>query len=877
MQDRIFGALLRLLPAELRGEYGREMSATFRAERSEARGAGRVALWAGTLGDLLRTAPVEHWDILRRDLGFAWRTLRGRPAPFAAAVASLGLAIGGNVAMFSIADAVLFAPLGYADVDRVVLVQEQKAGREPGNMGFLTFSDVRSRSRSFTALAAASQSFAVLEGDGRDPERVAAVRASATYFDVVGVQPALGRAFTAAEDRPGSARRVAILSDRLWRRRFAADPSVVGRTVSASGIPLTVVGVMPASFDDLVASRLYEGAEMWTPLGYDPAASFACRTCRHLRVFGRLAPGVTTAQAEGEVAGILGALAIEHPASYDRPGARVTKVRDVFLGAVRPVLGALGAGVFLFLLAACANVANLLLLRASERGTELSVRAALGVTRPRLVRQLLTEAAVLAGLSGALGTAVAWVAVRVSVAVGPAEWPRLAAATVDLRALAVAAALTTATSVVFGLLPLRHLREGDLVGALRGAGRLTETGSAWRTRAVLVATSVALAAVLLTGAALLARSLYQLLEVAPGFDTRGVLVADIELNRVRYDAPTDPEAVARAVAFYDELTARIRALPGVTAASAVSTLPLGGNRDGYGLHVVGRPLPNPEAAPSADRFVVRPGFFETLAVPLLRGRGLDERDAQGAPLAVVVNRHLADAIFPGEDALGRPLALGPPDAPPRTIVGVVGDIRHAGLDVAPAYQVYVPQAQWAWAEPHLTLLVKTPRPYPGLPAAVREAVRAVEPAQPAPATEWYAEVVGRTTATRRYAAGLLAAFSATALLLAVAGVHGALALLVRQKHREIGIRMAVGAAGSDIVAMIARRGLVPAGLGLGAGLLVAFASAELLASLLYGVTARDPATFAMSAAVLGSSALLAALAPAWRAARVAPASVLRSD
>ena len=421
MQNRLFRALLRLLPAEFRGDYGGEMESTFRAERRAARGLPLARLWASTVADLFRTAPAEHWDVLVQDARFALRTMRARPALTAAAVLTLALGIGANAAMFAVVDAVLLAPLPYASPDRLTIVEEQAAGGETGNLGYLTLLDLRGRAHSFASLAAASQGVAVLGGDGRDPERVSTMRASASYFPMLGVAPALGRTFTEAEDRPGPARRVVVLADSLWQRRFGRDPSVVGRPISLGNATFTVVGVMPASFEDLVAGRLFEGAELWTPLGYDPAADYACRTCRHLRVFARLAAGVDAGHAERETTSVLRGLASEHPRDYNAPSGRVRTLADFFLGPVRPVVLALWAGVAVLLFAACANVANLLLLRASERSHEIALRAALGVTPARLVRQLVTESLILAAFGGLAALLPAWGAVRLLTLTGPTQ------------------------------------------------------------------------------------------------------------------------------------------------------------------------------------------------------------------------------------------------------------------------------------------------------------------------------------------------------------------------------------------------------------------------------------------------------------------------
>ncbi|MGE0452476.1 MAG: ABC transporter permease [Vicinamibacteria bacterium] len=879
MHQRLFRALLRLLPEEFRAGYARDMQATFGAELREAEGPGRrlalARLWLATVADLLRTAPAQHLDVLAGDLRYALRALRARPAHALAAGLTLGLVIGANVAMFAVVDGVLLQPLPYRDPDALVAVAETARSGDASNLGYLSFADLRERARSFERLCAVSQSTATLVDPAREALRVSAMRVSRGYFEMLGVTPAIGRPFSESEDRPGAARRVAILSDSLWRRRFDADPGVLGRPLDVGGIPFVVVGVLPRGFEDLVATRRYSGAELFFPLGYDPTASYACRTCRHLGVYGRLAAGVDLERARGELDDLFGSLEAEHPAEYAGAAARLTPLRDLFLGPVRPVLLVLWGGVAALLLVACAHVANLLLLRASERTQEIAVRTALGVTRWRLARQLVTESLVLAFLGGAAGLLVAGAAVRALVAAGPQQLPRLQQVGLDGRAFAVSFALTAVCGVGFGLVPLRQLLRGARTAAM--PGRTTAPPGAWRLRSALVAANLALAALLLVGSGLLARSLGGLLAVSPGFDAGGVLTLQLWLSGERFRSGENAQQIAAAVRFYDDLLARARALPGVTAASAVTTLPLGGGVDGYGLHLVGRPLANPEAAPSADRFVVAPQFFSALRIPLLRGRLLDERDAQGAPPAVVINRTAAEALFPNEDPLGRQIALGPPTAERRTIVGVVGDIRHHGLDVPPQYQVFVPQAQWPWAETFLTVVVRSQSDPRSLVDPLRDAVRALDPAQPVTNVRLYEDVLLAATATRRFAAGLLACFAATALALALVGLYGALGVFVGQRRREIGVRLALGADARAIARMVLALGLRPALSGLCLGLALAASLAGALRSLLYEVTTFDPATFAGTSALLLAVTALACLLPAVRAASIDPAETLRTE
>jgi putative ABC transport system permease protein len=877
LHDRAFRALLRLLPAEFRSAHARDMEATFRADRRDHGGGPALwRLWAATTIDLLRTAPAAHLDLLGRDLRLASRGLRRRPLHALAAIASLALGLGASVAVFAVVDAVLLSPLPWSEPERLVEVREQSAGGESSRLGHATVEDLRRRSRAFTRLVAASQSSATLAGDAkREAMRVGVMRVSAGYFEMLGAAPFVGRTFDAADDRPGAARRVVVLGHRLWRERFDGDPAVVGRALDLGNGTYTVIGVMGPRNRDLLAERVFGDAQMWTPLGYDPAASYACRTCRHLAVYGQLAPGLDPEAAQRDASAVLAALAREHPTQYNEPRAAVWPLAEQFFGPVRPVLLALVAGALLLLLVACGSVGNLLLLRAGERAHEIAVRAALGVTRGQLARQLVTEALLLSALAGVVGLGLAQLAVRAVVAA--ADLPRLDAAGLDARAVVAALGLVFATGLLFGLVPLRQLWRRDVAAALAGAGRRSDDRVAWRTRAGLVAANVGLATALLVGAGLLVRSLGALLAVAPGFEPAGLTTAQVVLSGPAYQADDNADEIALASGFYERALERLRAWPGVTAAAAVTTLPLGGGLDAYGLHVTGIVHDNPEEAPSADRFVVTPGFFETMRIPVLRGRALDRRDGLGAPPVAVVNRRIATELLAGRDPLGLELRLGPADAQARTIVGVVGDVQHGGLDEAPGYQVYVPQAQWVWAEGGLSLVVRTSGEAGDAGDAIRSVVRELDPRQPVSALRPYPDLVAERLGPRRLAAGLLLAFAATALLLAMVGLYGALGVMVERRSRELSLRVALGARGGQIAALVLGQGLRPVFSGLCAGLAIAAVGSGVLQALLFGLAPTDPLTFAGAAGLLLACALPCCLMSARRALQLDPTNALRSE
>jgi putative ABC transport system permease protein len=877
MQDRLFRMLLVLLPREFRGAYAREIETTFRSERRDAGSRGHLArLWMATVFDVVRVAPSHHWEILARDVRVAWRAMTRQPLHAATAIVTLALGLGASVGMFAVIDAVWLRALPYRAPAELVFVGETANGGRPGPIGYPTFVDLRAATQTMAGLAAATQSTATLTGDGNDPERVSVMRASSNYLEMIGVAPAIGRWLAESEDRPGEARRVIVLSDELWRRRFRAHPAVVNRVIKVNALDYRVVGVMPAGFKDLVAGRLYDNAAMWTPLGYDPAASYACRTCRHLRVFGRLAPGRSAAAAERELAAILARSAAANPSEYHRPGIGVVSLNTMFFGPVRPTLIVLSIGVVLLLCVACGNVANLLLLRATERAHEVAVRTALGVTTARLIRQHVTEATLLSVLAALLGIPLAYAVVQIFVAAGAASMPRLETAALDARAVLAAVAVVILSGVVFGVMAATHLRRLPFGSTMGGAGRRTAGGPTWRARSWLIGANMAMAAVLLIGSGLLVRSLLALLAVNTGFDARDVLTLRLSLGGPRFSGSTD-EVIPPTLEFYDTALDRIRRLPGVQSAAAVTTLPLGGNVDGYGLHVVGRPLANPQSAPSADRFVVTPDYFELMRMPLIRGRLLGREDRRGGAAVAVVNATLAEEIFPGEDAIGRQIALGPPDAPPRTIVGIVGDVRHRGVDAPITYQAYVPQAQWVWAETDMTILVRTAGRPLAMAASVRQVLREIDPAQPVGAVRDYPEVVASALATRRVAAQLLTLFAAVAFVLAAVGLYGALGVVARQRQHEIGVRMALGARASEVARLVMTQGLRPAILGLLAGIIVAAASANGVAALLFGVSGLDPGTFVAAATALIAAAIIASAVPAWRAARTSAVIALRAD
>jgi putative ABC transport system permease protein len=871
LADRIFRTLMRMLPAEFRGGYEREMSATFRAERRAARGAlSLTRVWAATVLDVFRTAPAEHLDILRRDLGYTLRMLARRPMLTVTALVTLALGIGANTAIFSVVNGVLLAPLPYPDADRLVLIEEARGDRDPGTTGYYSFAALRAENASFEAVAALAGWSAILAGDGRDAERVIGARVTWDYFAALGLRPSLGRDFEQGEDHP-ERRRVAIISDELWRRRYNADPTVIGRPITISQVTYTLAGVMPAAATDLVTARKFPGAQIWTLLGYAEELPQACRTCRHIHVVGRLNPGTSLAQAEADLSRIYQSLGSRFPADYDRPRAVVTPVRDYFLGPVKTPLYLLWGAVGLLLVMACANIANLLLIRASEREEEIAVRRALGVSPARLLRQLLTEAVVLASLGGAAGAVLAWWGTALLAANGPDAIPRLHEASVNARVLLYAVGVSVVTGVLFGLAPARLLvLRADVSGVT--ARRTTAGPGPWRYRAALISVNVALSVLLLIGSGLLVRSFVNLMTVDVGFNPRSLLTFEVALTGQAYGENT---GINR---FYDQVSERLRARPGVVSVSASTQLPLTGNIDRSGITIEGRTEDNPAAAPNADSYAVRPEYFATMGIRLLSGRVFSERGGTGAPPVVIVGKTMADSLWPGADPLGQRIRVaGGPDNPFRTIVGVVADTRHYGLHLPATLQVYVPHAQTHYPQPFVTMVVRAAGDPLSLAPAVREAVRGIDPLQPVSKIRSYEGIVAESMATRRFTLVLIGLFAGTALVLAIVGLYGAVSYVVTQRQREIGVRVALGASTRQISRLVLRLGMMPTAVGVIAGVALSVGVARAIESMLYGTSPVDRATFAAVIGVMVASAVAACLLPARRAAAVDPAVTLKAE
>jgi putative ABC transport system permease protein len=804
-----------------------------------------------------------------QDLRYAARSLRKSPGFALVAIPTLALAIGANTAVFSFVHAALLRALPYPSPERLVVVGDAGGRGSVDNVGFTTFQDLRDGNRTFATLAAIRSWLPTLAEKG-EAERLPAMRVSWNYFAMLGVRPALGREFLPQEDRPETWR-VLLLSDSLWRRRFGADPGVLGRTVRMNDRDFRIVGVLPASFEPLVSARYYKPAQLWAPLGYDATLPYACRSCQHLKVLGRLRAGVTAGQARADLDRIRGRLAAEHPTDYPAGGMGVVPLREELSGGARPALLVVLAAVGFVLLIACANVANLLLARALRRTREIAIRSALGAGRWRLIQQLLAESLLLAAAGGAAGIAVAAAALQGLSRLAPVSLPRLDQVGMDPRVLGFAALVSLTTGLLFGLAPALRLSRPDLRGPLAADSTSVAGGSAPRARKLLVAANLALALMLLAGAGLMLKTLGRLLRVDPGFRPDRVLALQFSLVGDAY--AQDPAVVA----FQDHLLERVRALLGVEAAALAGQIPLGGNGDRFGFHVEGRVTANPAEDPSAERYSVTPDYFRVMGIALERGRLFTGEDRASAVPVMVVSETTARQLFRGEDPLGRRVRIGDINSGPwRTIVGIAADVRHSDIAEVPTPQMYLPQAQVTDSYLVLTVKAATPRPE-ALAGPIRGVLRDLDPGVPIFDVATMRERVGNSVAARRFVARLLAGFAGLAVILAAIGLYGVISYALGQRTREIGVRVALGASRADILRLVLGSAVFTVIAGLIAGLAGTLTTTRLLRTLLFDVSPHDPATLALAVVALAAVALAAHWLPARRAARIDPMVALRSQ
>ncbi|HET9425830.1 MAG TPA: ABC transporter permease [Gemmatimonadaceae bacterium] len=821
-----------------------------------------VALW--TLSDHASSGD-NAVEAFLNDLRHAGRLLRRSPAFTLVSVLTLGLGIGATTAIFSVIHPVIIEPLPYAQPDRLAMVWERGADGSRDNVGFQTFRDLVTQSRTIETAAAVGSWFALIDAsDG--PERIDGDRVSWTYFRTLGVRPALGRDFTMEEDFPGR-HLVVILSHGLWTRAFGGDSAIIGKSIPIGGTPMTVVGVMPAGFQNVMSPN----AQIWRVLGYDDQP-WACRTCHHLRMLARLEPGVTMEEGRADLDVIYGRLRAAYPTEYAGVGTSLVSVQREVTREFRPALLALTAAAVALLLIAIANVSSMLLARSVRRDEEFAVRTALGAGRGRLTRQLLTEGLLLAVLGGAAAIAVAAVTIPALVHQLPPEIPRLSEVRFSGAAFAVASILIFVATFVTGLIPGMRRQGADLATALR-SGRRAAGGTRQLARSGLVVAEVALALMLLVGCGLLARTVTGLLDVNPGFRPANLLTLEISAVGAAYDS------AYKVFAYQDRVREAVSRLPGVVSVAISNQVPLGGNVDRNGVHALDKVKGNPEESPSGDRYSVTPGFIETMGVTVTSGRQFTPREARDtASYVVMVSDALARELWPGESPIGKFVKLGgfSPESPNRRVIGTTANVRHTGLDATQLKQVYMPQRQWG-PDNQAVLIVRTERDPGALASTVRRVVHEIDPTQPIVRVATMDQLIATSTAQRRLALVLFAAFGVTALLLAVAGIYGVLAGRVAERTREIGLRSALGATPRDILALVVGHGARLAATGLVLGTVGALALGRLLQSLLFGVGATDPPTIAAVVAFLAVVTVAACLIPAVRAVRVQPTEALRSD
>ncbi|MEO8434819.1 MAG: ABC transporter permease [Pyrinomonadaceae bacterium] len=830
---------------------------------------------------------------LFKDLRYAIRSLLKRPGFTAAAVITLALGIGGSTAIFTVVDAALLRGLPFKSPESLYHIWESTPQKEFAQREF-SYPDYQDyqQNQVFEGLAAYTGGGGIMSGRG-EPERIFAPAASANFFSVLGVEPFLGRTFLPGEDRQG-AQRVVVLTYGMWQRRFGGDQGIIGQSLTINGDSFTVVGVLPASFQFALRN-----ADLWRP--YQPTDAQLTRRFLHgTNLIGRLKPGVSEPQAQSELAVIAKRIEQEHNQSHAGTGVRLVALQEQFIGQVKPILLVLLASVGFVLLIACANVASLLLTRSLSRQKEVAIRAALGASRWRVIRQLLIESLLLSLVGGAVGLLIAFWGVDALVATLPESQlnalPFLKSVRIDATILAFSFGLSLLTGIVFGLAPAVQASRPDLNEVLKEGGRSTAGGARHRLRSVLVTTEIALAVVLLVGAGLMMKSLLKLLQSNVGFNPENVLTMTVALPAAKY---TEGD---KQVSFYDQLNERVQSLPGVNGAGTVNVLPLqGGNTTRF--HVDGDPVPAPGQEIEANIRVVDESYFQTLGVPIVAGRAFDERDgeaqrqaaqaqtqaqtqaqARGQTLApvpipgvVIIGKTLADKVFAGRDPVGRRLAYNSFAGQTDLVIGVVGDVKIGGLDEAIRPVIYYPFRRFPGVGTNL--VVRTNGDPAALAGAIRNETRTLEPDVALFNVRPMEELIGDSPAAfmRRFPALLIGIFAGVALLLASIGIYGVVSYSVSQQTHYIGVRMALGAQASDILRMVLKQGLTLALAGMAFGVVAALALMRLLRSLLFEVQTTDATTFALVLGTLFVVALLACYIPARRATKVDPLVALRYE
>ncbi len=809
-------------------------------------------------------------DSVWTDVRFGFRQLRRTPGFAWTSIVILALGIGASTAIFSVVKPILLDPLPYPNAKRIMMIWEKRGASGAMDVTFASFHGMTEWSRSFDAVAVMKPWQPTLVTADR-PERFEGQRVSADFFRTLGVAPLLGRDFTASDDRFHGLNLV-ILSDELWRRRFAGDESIVGRQVRLDDDLYTVIGVMPRSFEDVLAPQ----AELWAPLQYDTSLPADGREWgHHLRMVGRLQEGVSREQATSELDVILHELAQRYAKGYDSSGGApagmiVNELQSDLTKGVRPALLAVLGAVLLVLLIACVNVTNLLLARGTQRQAEFAMRAALGAPQGRLVRQLLTESLLLALLGALFGMGIAIAGARALVALSPPGLPRVSAMNVDGTVFLFALSLTTLIGVAVGLVPALQASRKDLHTGIQQTSRRTSGGRQWMRR-ILVVAEVSLAAVLLVSTGLLLRSMQHLFAVDPGFDASHVLTMLVQESGNRFNSD------AAQLRFFTEALEQVRRVSGVASAGLTAQLPFSGDADVYGVEFEGS---NPSGEP-ALRYAVTPGYIETMHIPLRRGRLLNEHDRPGAPVAVLISEAFANRKFPGRDPIGQRvrvgLDVGHADKPWATIVGVLGDVKQQSLAMGDRDAFYISTAQWAWVDSAQSLVVRTRGNAAVLAPAARDAIWSVDKDEPIVRVATMDNLLAASEAERHFVLILFEAFALVGLVLAATGIYGVLAGSVSERTREIGVRSALGASRGSILALVIRQGMTLTVFGMLVGLVGAVVATHAIAALLFGISRLDPVTYASVTALLICVSTVACFIPARRATSVNPVEALRAE